>query len=78
MKTFLMVLTLAASTFALANEEQASLDTVKDSYEFCLDMADGEENKDNAVLFCVNDELKSLGYKPFDTLQAIKSFIKAD
>ncbi|WP_372765903.1 hypothetical protein [Pseudoalteromonas sp.] len=77
MKIFLMVLALA-STLVIASEEQASVETVKDSYEFCLDMAADEENKDNAVLFCVNDELKSLGYKPFDSLQAIKSYIKAD
>lgn len=77
MKIFLMALALA-STLVIANEEQASVETVKDSYEFCLDMAADEENKDNAVLFCVNDELKSLGYKPFDSLQAIKSYIKAD
>lgn len=77
MKIFLMVLALA-STLVIASEEQASVEAVKDSYEFCLDMAADEENKDNAVLFCVNDELKSLGYKPFDSLQAIKSYIKAD
>lgn len=77
MKIFLMVLALA-STVVWASEEQASVEAVKDSYEFCLDMAEEEENKDSAVLFCVNDELKSLGYKGFDSLQAIKSFIKAD
>lgn len=77
MKIFLMVLALA-STAAWSNEEQASVEAVKDAYEFCLDMAEEEENKDSAVLFCVNDELKSLGYKGFDSLQAIKSFIKAD
>ena len=77
MKIFLMVLALA-STLVIASEEQASVEAVKDSYEFCLDMAADEENKDNAVLFCVNDELKSLGNKPFDSLQAIKSYIKAD
>lgn len=76
MKIFLMVLALA-STVVWASEEQASVETVKDSYEFCLDMAE-EKNKDSAVLFCVNDELKSLGYKGFDSLQAIKTFIKAD
>ncbi|WP_161805678.1 hypothetical protein [Pseudoalteromonas sp. P1-9] len=45
-----MVLALA-STVVWASEEQASVETVKDSYEFCLDMAEEEENKDSAVLF---------------------------
>ena len=67
---------LFMSTIVMAEEEQASVDFVKDSYEYCVEYAEGEENTDNAVLTCVNEELKASGYKTFKSVKEIKSFIK--
>lgn len=75
MKHITLVL-LLASTAVMAEEEQASVDFVKDSYEYCVDYAEGEENKDNAILMCVNEELEASGYKKFKSLKDIKAFIK--
>jgi len=67
---------LLMSTTAMAEEEQASVDFVKDSYEYCVEYTEGEENKENAILMCVNDELEAAGYKKFKSVKEIKSFIK--
>lgn len=87
MKHILLALVLASTTaFAEQDlvqqeteqevQEQASVDFIKDSFEYCVSYADGEENKDNAILTCVNEELAASGYKTFSSVTAIKSAIK--
>ncbi|GHF89621.1 hypothetical protein [Thalassotalea marina] len=64
------------STFAMANEKAPSVELVKDSFEYCTDYAQGEEDADKLILTCVNEELAESGYKTFKSLKEIKDFIK--
>jgi len=75
MKHILLVLSLVSLT-VMADEEKASVDFVKDSFEYCTEYAEGEENKDNAILMCVNEELEASGYKTFKSLKEVKDYIK--
>ncbi|WP_371189213.1 hypothetical protein [Thalassotalea maritima] len=75
MKRVLLALGLV-STAVMASEEQASVDFVQDSYNYCVDYAEGEDNKDQAILLCVNEELEASGYKTFKSVKEIKDFIK--
>lgn len=77
MKYILLALGML-STFAMANETTPSVELVKDSFEYCTDYAQGEENADKLILTCVNDELAESGYKTFKSLKEIKEFIKEE
>ncbi|WP_371378755.1 hypothetical protein [Thalassotalea aquiviva] len=77
MKHILFVLTFMSAT-VMAEEEQASVSFVRDSYTYCVDYAEGEENKKQAILVCVNEELEASGYKTFKSVKEIKDYIKQD
>ncbi|QBG36825.1 hypothetical protein [Litorilituus sediminis] len=75
MKHILLALILMSTT-VMAEEEVVSVDFVADSYAYCVEYAQGEENTENAILQCVNAELEASGYKRFKSVKEIKDFIK--
>ncbi|WP_448213203.1 hypothetical protein [Colwellia sp. MEBiC06753] len=56
--------------------EKANADFVRDSYNYCVEYAEGDEHNDKVILMCVNDELAAAGFKKFKSLKEIKGIIK--
>ncbi|WP_163933688.1 hypothetical protein [Paraferrimonas sp. SM1919] len=78
---YLVLLALCFANIAYADEAQSyeekpSVEFVKDSFNYCVDYAEGEENADAVILECVNFDMESSGFKKFASMSEIKAFIK--
>ncbi|WP_448547174.1 hypothetical protein [Thalassotalea fusca] len=78
MKKWLLAI-LFVSFGAVASDEQASVEEVRETYQYCKEYVEEEKitsGKDAALLTCVNEELSESGYKTFASLAELLAYIK--